>query len=631
MITRHGSAGKKWESGASPGTAPILTNTLAPEVLKGKTLADFKNPQQEPGTERRLLLVLALTFLGFIAFQALLKKYVPQPPAPQTQNQPVPAQTAAASPAPAPSVPSAVTSNTVTKQASAEAETVIENDLYRITFTNRGAQVKSWILKKFDNEAQNGLLDLVNPASAQKFGYPLSLWTYDETLRSRLNSALYVASNEGQLAAPAQITFEYADRDLSVRKTFRFDHTYVLNVETFVAYKGAEIFAPPAWPAGFGDQATPAAYAAARIDYHNDASTERTALVFPSFVSRLAVKSISGGATLKGPFEWAGTGDQYFTAIFIPNDPTTAAMATLRYSMEVPQKAGFNPLGSNSKDTANVELLGAAVGNLHGSTTERMYVGPKELAVLDAVPVLTIKNDNPDLRGIVDFGWWGILARPLFLWLKWTYKHIVPNWGWAIVIQTLIITVALLPLRITQMKSMLKMQRIQPQIKSIQERYKKYSLRDPRKAAMNEEISALYKKEGVNPAGGCLPLLIQFPFLIAYYRMLGVALELRHAHWLWITDLSAADWVLPILMVLSMVVMQRMTPQAGMDPAQQKMMTVMMPLMMGFIFFKLAAGLNLYYTESNLISIAQQAVMNRTKLGREMREMMEKRARKKEK
>jgi YidC/Oxa1 family membrane protein insertase len=298
--------------------------------------------------------------------------------------------------------------------------------------------------------------------------------------------------------------------------------------------------------------------------------------------------------------------------------------------MEIEQKPGFNPIGSNAKD-ANVELLGAAVGSLRGTTTERMYVGPKEISVLDTIPIPTIKGDNPDLRGIVDFGWWGFLSRPLFLWLKWTFNHIVPNWGWAIVVQTFIITIALLPLRITQMKSMLKMQRVAPQIKNIQEKYKKYTLRDPRKAAMNEEISALYKKEGVNPAGGCLPMLIQFPFLIAYYRMLGVALELRHAHWLWITDLSSADWVLPILMVVSMVVMQRMTPQAGMDPAQQKMMTVMMPLMMGFIFFRLAAGLNLYYTESNLISIAQQAVMNRTKLGREMREMMEKRARKKEK
>jgi len=590
-------------------------------------LADFKNPQQEPGAERRLMLVLVLTFLGFIAFQAFLKKYTPQPSAPQTQNQPVPAQPAPAAPAAATSAPVVVPQNTITKQASAETETVVENDLYRITFTNRGAQVKSWILKKFDNDAQNGLLDLVNPAAAQKFGYPLSLWTYDEAVRNRLNSALYVASNEGQLTAPAQITFEYSDQDLVVHKTFRFDHTYVLSVETAVVCKGSEIFAAPAWPSGFGDEVSPAAYAAARIDYHNDASTERSGYVFfPNYVSRLPVKSVAGDNTLKGPFEWAGTGDQYFAAIFIPGDPTTAAMVTLNKPMEVPQKP-------SAKETTRVDVIGAAVGTLRGPTIERMYVGPKELAVLDAVSVPTIKNDNPDLRGIVDFGWWGILARPLFLWLKWTYNHIVPNWGWAIVLQTLIITIALLPLRITQMKSMLKMQRIGPQIKAIQEKYKKYSLRDPRKAAMNEEISGLYKKEGVNPAGGCLPMIIQFPFLIAYYRMLGVALDLRHAHWLWITDLSARDpyFLLPILMVISMFAMQRMTPQAGMDPAQQKMLTWMMPLMMGFIFFNLQAGLNLYYAETNLISIAQQAIMNRTKLGREMREMMEKRARKKDK
>jgi len=595
-------------------------------------LADYQNPQQEPGSERRLLVVILITFVVLILSQTVLKKYMPPPPA-QPENHPVQAEPAAASPSAAPASTAArLPSNTVTKQASTETETVIENDLYKITFTNRGAQVKSWILKKFDNDAQNGPLDLVNAAAAQKFGYPLSLFAYDEALRNRLTSALYVASNEGNLTAPATITFEYADQDLVVRKTFHFDHTYVLNVETSVIYKGAEIFAPPAWPAGFGDELTPASYAASGIDYHNDASTERSGYIFfPNYVTRLGVKAISGGNTIKGPFEWAGTGDQYFTAIFIPDDPGASAMVTLHNPMEIAQKPGLNPIGAGSKDTANIDLLGAAVGNLRGPTTERMYVGPKELAVLDAVPVPTIKNDSPDLRGIVNFGWWGILSRPLFLWLKWTYNHIVHNWGWAIVIQTFIITILLLPLRITQMKSMLKMQRIQPQIKNIQEKYKKYSLRDPRKAAMNEEISALYKKEGVNPAGGCLPLLIQFPFLIAYYRMLGVALELRHAHWLWITDLSAADWVLPLLMVVSMIVMQRMTPQAGMDPAQQKMMTIMMPLFMGFIFFKLAAGLNLYYTESNLISIAQQAVMNRTKLGREMREMMEKRARKKEK
>jgi YidC/Oxa1 family membrane protein insertase len=594
-------------------------------------LADFHNPQQEPGAERKLLIVFLLMFVVIIAFQMFGKKYLPQPPvaapAKQSAQEQTPATATAAVTSPSATGPVAVAS----KQASSEIDTVIENDLYKITFTNRGAQVKSWILKKFDNEAQNGPLDLVNSAAAQKSGYPLSLWTYDESLRNKLSSALYVASNEGQLTAPASITFEYADQDVVVHKTFRFDHTYVLNVETSVVYKGAELFAAPAWPAGFGDQTTAVAYAASRIDYHNDDSTEKTALVFPSFVSRLPIKAISGDSTIKGPFEWASTGDQYFTAIFIPDSPASSAMVTLRKSMDISQKPGLNPIGAGSKDSATVEMLGAAVGNIHGATNERVYVGPKELATLDAVSVPTIRNDNPDLRGIVDFGWWGVLARPLFLWLKWTYNHIVPNWGWAIVLQTFVITIALLPLRITQMKSMLKMQRIQPQIKSIQEKYKKYTLRDPRKAAMNEEISSLYKREGVNPAGGCLPMLIQFPFLIAYYKMLGVALELRHAHWLWIRDLSSADWVLPILMVVSMIVMQRMTPQAGMDPAQQKMMTLMMPLMMGFIFFRLAAGLNLYYTESNLISVAQQAIMNRTKLGREMREMMAKRARKKEK
>lgn len=570
-----------------------------------------------------------------IFIQPLLKKYGPQAPA-APQHQPESGQPAAvpgsasSSTAPAAAPTASAPKPTEARQASAESETVIESDLYRVTFTNRGAQVKSWILKKFDNDAENGPLDLVNSTEAAKFGLPLSLWTYDENLKIRLNSALYVTSarSEGHttLTAPADVTFEYADGDLAVRKVFHFDRTYVLKLETSVIYKGAEVFSAPAWPSGFGDQLTPAAYAASRIDYHSDASTERTAIFFPTYVVRLAQKNISGGNTLRGPLEWAGTGDQYFAAVFIPSDPNAAAMVTLREPTQVAQKQGAN-------ETSKVDVLGAAVGNLHGTTNERMFVGPKELAVLDAISIPTIHNDNADLRGLVDFGWWGILARPLFLWLKWTYNNIVPNWGWAIVLQTLIITIALLPLRITQMKSMLKMQRVAPQIKSIQEKYKKYSLRDPRKAAMNEEIAALYKKEGVNPAGGCLPLLIQFPFLIAYYRMLGVALDLRHAHWLWIRDLSARDpyFILPILMVVSMFAMQRMTPQAGMDPQQQKMMNWMMPLFMGFIFFNLQAGLNLYYAETNLISMAQQSIMNRTKLGREMREMMEKRARKKEK
>jgi YidC/Oxa1 family membrane protein insertase len=572
-----------------------------------------------------------LTFLVIMLFQPILKKYFPQAttPAPQTQGpaQTVP-QTAAINPAPTAQAAVPVLNIGATKQATSEAETVVENDLYRITFTNRGAQVKSWILKKFDNDAQNGPLDLVNPAAAEKYGYPLSLWTYDESLRNRLSSALYVASREGKQTAPTSITFEYSDQDVAVRKTFGFDHTYVLSVEASVISKGSAVAALPAWPSGFGSQTTPAFYAAGFIDYQFNKNIERLPIRCGfSLFSKCA--DISGGKTLAGPFHWAGPTDQYFAAVFIPDDPNSAAMVTLRNSISVPR----DPQKADSKEVVNVDVIGAAIGNLHGPTTERVFVGPKELEVLQKIPVPGVSGADNDLNGLVDFGFFGIIAKPLFLWLKWTYHHIIPNWGWAIVLQTLIVSLALLPLRVTQMKSMLKMQRVAPQIKAIQEKYKKYSLRDPRKAPMNEEISALYKKEGVNPAGGCLPMLIQLPFLYAYYKMLSIALDLRHAHWLWIHDLSAADpiFLLPIFMVVSMLITQKMTPQAGMDPAQQKMMTVMMPLMMGFIFFRLPAGLNLYYAESNLIQIAQQAVMNRTSLGREMREMLAKRARKKEK
>ena len=573
------------------------------------------------------MLVFLLTFVVMLAFQPLLKKYMPQPAAPP-QSQPVQAQPAAATPAATVTPPVVTPASAATKQAASETETVIENDLYRITFTNRGAQVKSWILKKFDNDAQNGPLDLVNTAAAEKYGYPLSLWTYDESLRGKLGSALYVASREGKQTAPTTVAFEYADQDLSVRKTFGFDASYIVNIETRVTYKGSAVAALPAWPSGFGSQTTPAFYAAGFIDYQFNKDIVRLPIRC-GFSPFSKCSDISGGKTILGPFHWAGPTDQYFAAVFIPDDPNSAAMVTLRNAMSVAR----DPQKADSKEVANVDVLGAAVGNLHGPTMERVFAGPKELEVLQKIPVPGVSGADNDLNGLVDFGFFGIIAKFLFLWLKWTYSHVVPNWGWAIVLQTLIVSLLLLPLRITQMKSMLKMQRVAPQIKAIQEKYKKYSLRDPRKAPMNEEISALYKKEGVNPAGGCLPMLIQLPFLWAYYQMLRIALDLRHAHWLWIHDLSAADplLLLPIFMVLSMLLAQKMTPQVGMDPAQQRMMTVMMPLMMGFFFFRLPAGLNLYYAEANVIQMAQQAVMNRTSLGREMREMMAKRARKKDK
>ena len=573
-------------------------------------MAEFKNPQQEPGTERRLLLVFAITFLIILASQPLLKKYGPKPqegPRPPEQSAPVNSQPAPVSASASASAPPPAGA----KQASSESTTVVENELYRISFSNRGGQVKSWVLKKFNDDSGKPL-DLVNNAAAAKYGYPLSLWTYDESLRNKLNSVLYVPSATGIATAPADLTFEYSDSDIAVRKTFHFDSTYVVQVDTSASVKGTIVTAFPTWPAGFGDETSPTLYAASRIEYENGGDIER-----------LAIKKVVGGSTIRGPFNWAGVSDQYFAAVFLPDDRANAALVTLRNPLDNPQDAK-HPL----------EVLGAAVGQVGAPTLQRLYVGPKALDVLEKVPVAGLSGSSePDLRKLVDFGWLGYIARPLFLWLKWTHDHMVANWGWAIVIQTLIISLLLSPLRFMQQKSALEMQRVAPHIKSIQEKYKKYGMRDPRKQAMNEEIAAVYKEHGVNPAAGCLPLLIQMPFLFAYYRMLGVALDLRFAHWLWIKDLSAFDpyYILPIFLVVSMFIMQRMTPMTGMDPSQQKMMMVFMPIMMGFIFRYLAAGLNLYYAESNLISMIQQAVMNRTATGQEIRRLAEKRARKKDK
>ena len=604
-------------------------------------MAEFNNPQQEPGMERRLLVVFALTFLVIMLFQPLLKKYGPQPPAkpesPQAaQNQAQgPPQTPAQLPAQTSAAPGATAKVPVSAplQAASESETVIENDVYRIVFTNHGGRVKSWVLKKYTDD-KGGQLELVNSAAAEKYGYPLTLWSYDETLRNKLNSALYVTPTLPQSArfgnaftTPTEISFQYSDGDVSVEKSFTFDRSsYVVGVKTAVYVKGAQVTAFPMWPAGFGDQSSGPQYATSQMAYQYDGKVER--LTTSSWSILPSIKVI-GGATIPGPFHWAAVSEQYFAAVFLPQDPQNAAMVTLRSTLEIPHNAS----DPNNKQQDKVDVYGVAVGSLKGPTAARLYVGPKALSELQSVSVPGITGAEPDLRALIDFGWLGIIARPLFLWLKWMYNHIVPNWGWAILLQTLVINVALLPLRLSQMKSMLKMQRVAPQIKSIQEKYKKYSLRDPRKAEMNTEISALYKKEGVNPAGGCLPLLIQMPFLFAYYRMLNVAMDLRHAPWLWIKDLSAPDpWhILPIAIVVTMFLMQRMTPQGGMDPAQQRMMNIMMPGMLGLMSWNLPAGLGLYWSAGQVIGIVQQSVMNRTSLGREMREMMAKRARKKEK
>jgi YidC/Oxa1 family membrane protein insertase len=234
-------------------------------------------------------------------------------------------------------------------------------------------------------------------------------------------------------------------------------------------------------------------------------------------------------------------------------------------------------------------------------------VGPKDLAILE--------KQKPPLAELVQFGWTGIIAKPMLLALQWLHKYI-PNYGWAIVVFTLALTMALFPIRIWTFHSTRKMQMVAPEIKSIQDRYKKYSMSDPRKRKMNEEVMAVYQREGVNPVGSCIPMLFQLPILWGFYRMLNGAIELRHAPWFgWIHDLSAKDpyYILPVLMAVTSFLMTKMTPTpATVDPAQQKMMAFM-PLMLVVIFINLSSGLNLYYFTSNLIGVAQQWYLNRAR------------------
>ncbi len=558
-------------------------------------------------------LVFLAVILGFNFWHAQHQQKDSAAPVQNSAEQKAPAPTAAVAPG---SASSDQPASAATVQATGEQTTIVENELYKITFSNKGAQATSWILKKFKDE--NGQpLDMVNADNAKKFGYPLGLYTYDASLRDKLKGAMFVASATGHVAAPNEITFTYASGGIAATKTFKFDQSYVIHASSQVTVNGAAVTSLLTWPGSLGDEVTPALYAGGQIDY-----------IHSGDVVHQAVKKVSSGETVNGSLGWGGMSDLYFAAIFLPDSPQTANFLGLHETTEIP----VDPNNRNSK-SATVSVLGAAMGDTTGSTSLRIYTGPKSLNVLRTIHATGAdgKPTGESLEPLIDFGFWAFLAKPLFLWLHWTYDHVVHSWGWAILLLTLIINIAVLPLRVATMRSSVKMAKIQPQVASVREKYKKYKLGDPKQAEMNKELSALYKENGVNMFGGCLPTLIQFPLLFAFYSMLSKAIDLRQAKFLWIPDLSHPDpWhLLPIFLIISMFLTSYITPNPGMDPQQRKMMAFTMPATMGFFFWNIASGLSLYYAFANLISVVQQVIMNRGSMGQQMREIAQKRARKK--
>jgi membrane protein insertase, YidC/Oxa1 family, N-terminal domain len=337
---------------------------------------------------------------------------------------------------------------------------------------------------------------------------------------------------------------------------------------------------------------------------------------------------VSGNATIEQPYSYVAIMDLYFAAAFLPYNQPGTSVVTLHYTIEVPSKLD----DPNSKKKP-ASVIGLAVGDSSGYTHVRLFAGPKATDALASVHAIGAdgKATGQSLEPLIEFGFWTFIAKPLYIVLRFMVLHGIGNWGWAIIIFTVTFTVALLPTRFMMMKSQLKMMRIQPKVDALKRKYAGLKATDPKRNEMNAEMMALYKQEGVNMYGGCLPLLVQMPLFFAYFRVLQNAVELRQAHWFWLHDLSSPDplHILPIIIILGMFLTQYITPTPGMDAAQRRMMAFMMPVVFGFMLWQYASGLSLYWGTSNIINLLLQVGINQSHYGREMHEIAAKRAAKK--
>lgn len=550
--------------------------------------------------EKRVLLAFALSFGLLVLWRAVFFKPALAPPEPTA---PVSAQknsNRASGASTGPSLPKSFERVTLpAAQAENAEEIAVESAFYRVVLSNQGAVVKSWVLKKYQDE-DGKPLDVVNGPAGEKAGFPMSLALGDLALSTKLNSALFLAKpSGGTFQAPAKLRFVYSDRKIQVTKIFSFDTGYRVEVEVSVFDGQRYLPVAVAWPGGFGDHSLLAGVQQA---------LSLAVYGSPQSIETLSESKVKEDRSISGPFDFAGLEDRYFVGLFLPSQPGEAFPGSV--SLKLAPGSWTPPEG---KENEPPKFLSAWLSSAAASPLKfRVFVAPKELEVLGA--------QTPPLDGLVDFGFFKWFAKPLFLALRFIYEHWVHNYGWAIIILTLFINMAMFPLKLKQIRSAQEMQKIAPLVKSIQDRYKQYKLNDPRKQRMNQEVMKLYKEHNINPLGGCLPLVLQIPFLYGFYRVLELPIELRHAPWIgWVKDLAAPETlhlfgyavhVLPIVMVVTMFLMQKMTPMPTADPSQQRMMMIM-PVMFAFMFYRLASGLVLYFLVANMVGIAQQMFINK--------------------
>jgi len=560
---------------------------------------------KEMSDQVRGIVFVVLAIAVLFIWQHFYKPPIPPPTPATTQTTPAAVSQQSAMPTASGAV-SASVAKPVAAQAAAEKTVVVESPLYRVEFSNRGAVARSWKLKKYFTEQKPPQeLDLVNEDAGKQIGWPFSLLLFGPQQSELANDGLYQVSaaydagthqasasqDPNHFDAPVTLTFHWSDGHLDVTKKLRFDNDYIMSAEVSVTLDGKPVPGTGlAWRGGFGDKAVYKQSAAVNVFYKLNGKLELLQY------KKLGVSGNQSQPVLQaGPMEFTGVEDQFFTATFLADGTD---LSLWHWTQD-------HSIVDDGKPASEPEAEMAAGSPLPGPVRARIYVGPKDLGRLSQV--------KPSLEELVQFGWTGVIAKPILFILQWLHKYI-PNYGWAIIILTLVINFAMFPLKMKSWRSMQKMQKVAPEVRSIQDRYKKYSMKDPRKQKMNEEVMAIYSREGINPMGSCLPMLFQMPIWWALWRVLNGAIELRHAPWIgWIHDLSAMDpyYILPIGMTITMYLTTKMTPQTATDPAQQKMLAFM-PLMMGFIFFRLSSGLNLYMFTSNLVAVGQQLYLNRT-------------------
>ena len=492
----------------------------------------------------------------------------------------------------------------------AERRVVIENDRVRATFTSRGAQLVSFELKEHRREG-NGQVDLVR----QRAQGPWPFGLLEDGEPHPLNDVLFATETDPGDGGGAGVAFRYAGPQGVAEKSFRFRADGLLEVAMSVP--GQDDWGFLLGP-GLRNPATSelgGSQDVRSLVYRLGDDVER---VKPAKVETTQILPAAG-------LVWAGLDDNYFLTAMI-FDPARPGVARLRVIplLLTPGAEGeagaFRPLPAEELLTDEEEDLPRELELVIEPGEEEVaalaYWGAKQYEQLQEMP--------GGLERAVDLGFFRPLAVPLLVALHWIYENVVRNYGWAIVLLTFLIKLVLLPLTHKSYVSMRKMQELQPKLKALQAKYRP-KLKDKQgrpnmemQRKMNEEMMALYKEHGVNPAGGCLPMLLQIPVFFGFYKILLTAVELRDAPWmLWIKDLSIKDpfYVLPVVMAGTQYIQQRMTPSSA-DPMQRRIFQLM-PLFLLFLFLQFPAGLVLYWLTNNVLTIAQQWIYNHLKQRRE--------------